>query len=135
MNSRQQGDLGELSALEWLGHHGAAVYVPVGHSPDVDLVAWWEGRFVGVQVKTTTHFRHGRWTPMIATRGGNRSWTGTAKYFSAERCDYLFVLVGDGRRWFIPSNRVAGSAGLLLGGPKYAEFEIERGRPILSAAA
>ena len=48
----------------------------------------------------------------------------------ASRCDFLFVLVGDGRRWFIPSDRVGGGNAILLGGPKYAEFEIERGRPI-----
>jgi Holliday junction resolvase-like predicted endonuclease len=135
MNTRQQGDLGELSALEWLGHRGAAVYVPVGHSPDVDLVAWWEGRFVGVQVKTTTCFRNERWCPMVATRGGNQSWNRVAKHFDASRCDYLFVLVGDGRRWFIPSDRVDATTGLALGGPKYAAFEVESGRPILAAVA
>jgi hypothetical protein len=54
------------------------------------------------------------------------------KRFSTERCDWLFVLVGDGRRWFIPADKVAGGAGVLLGGPKYAEFEVEPGRPIPS---
>jgi hypothetical protein len=37
LSTRQQGDLGELSAMEWLGSHGFAVYYPIGHSPDCDL--------------------------------------------------------------------------------------------------
>ena len=67
---------------------------------------------------------------MLCTRGGNQSWSGTTKYFDAGRCDYLFVHTGDGRRWFMPSNVVEGRSGISLGGPKYAEYEIERGAPL-----
>jgi hypothetical protein len=51
-NPRRQGDIGELSAMEWLASVGAALYLPFGHSPDVDIVAELEGRLVRVQVKT-----------------------------------------------------------------------------------
>jgi hypothetical protein len=40
------------------------------------------------------------------------------------------VLVGDGRRWLIPSTIVEGGSGVHLGGPKYAEYEIEPGQPL-----
>jgi hypothetical protein len=46
----------------------------------------------------------------------------------------LFVLVADGRRWFIPATDVAGRSGILLGGPKYAAFEVEPGRPFEAAS-
>ncbi len=129
MNTRQQGDQGEASAIEWLVSRGAPVYIPFGHSPDIDLVAWWEGRLIGVQVKTTARrMPKGRWQPMLCTKGGNQSWGGVAKLFDAARCDYLFVLVGDGRRWFMPSSAVEARTAIVLGGPKYAEFEVERGR-------
>lgn len=52
------------------------------------------------------------------------------KRFVATQCDCLFVCAGDGRRWWIPSNRVEGGTGILLGGPKYAKFEVEPGRPL-----
>ena len=130
MDPRRQGDFGERSALNWLIDQGASVYLPFGHSPDLDLVAFYRGRLVGVQVKSTTGFRNGRWVAALATRGGNRRWSGVAKYFSSERCDFLFVHAGDGRRWFIPAERVEARAGLILGGPKYAEFEVARGEPI-----
>ena len=42
----------------------------------------------------------------------------------------LFVHVGDGRRWFIPAAAVEGRTAVNLGGPKYAEFEVEPGRPL-----
>lgn len=136
MKPRAQGDLGEASAIEWLASKGAAVYTPLFHSPDVDLVAWWEGRFVGVQVKTSTHRAPtGHYGVAICTRGGNQSWNKIVKRFDASRCDYLFVLVGDGRRWFIPADAVEAKTQLTLGGSKYAEFEVEKGRPILSSAA
>jgi AbrB family looped-hinge helix DNA binding protein len=130
LKPREQGDLGELSAMEWLVSQGAHIYLPVGHSPDVDLIADLGDRLLRVEVKTSTHKRRGRWGVVISTRGGNQSWTGLVKYFDPDRCDYLFVHVGDGRRWFIPTRRLESRSGLNLGGRKYSEFEIEPGRPL-----
>jgi PD-(D/E)XK nuclease superfamily protein len=129
MHSREQGDLGELSALEWLVSAGAHVYIPFGHSPDCDLVADMDGRLVRVQVKTSRFFVKARWKVQLSTRGGNRSWTGVVKRFSPERADYLFVHVADGRRWFIPSHEIEGETSICVGGPKYAGFEVEPGHP------
>src|SRR5437016_2224633 len=43
LNPRLQGDLGERSAMLWFWARGA-VFVPLGHSPDYDLIAdWGEG--------------------------------------------------------------------------------------------
>ena len=133
LKPREQGDLGELSAMEWLATQGAHVYVPVGHSPDVDLIADFGDRLLRVEVKTSVSQRRpGRWSVLISTRGGNQSWTGVVKYFDPARCDYLFVHVGDGRRWFIPTTTLECRADLTLGGRKYSEFEIEPGRRLAS---
>jgi PD-(D/E)XK endonuclease len=134
-NPRRQGDLGELSAIEWLVSRGHPVWLPLGHSPDADLITRLDGRLTAVQVKTATVLRNGRFEVTLATRGGNRSWSGLVKLFSAERCDWLFVLVGDGRRWFIPAAKVGGGSGIRLGGPKYAEYEVDRGRPLPATIA
>jgi PD-(D/E)XK endonuclease len=131
MNPREQGDFGEWSAAHWLAWQGAAVYIPFGHSPDVDLVADLDGRLARVQVKTSTcRSKRERWAVTLCTRGGNQSWNGLVKRLDASRCDYLFVHVGDGRRWFIPTAALECHSGLTLGGPKYAEFEVEPGAPI-----
>jgi hypothetical protein len=113
--------------MEWFGTHGYAVYLPVGHSPDSDLIAEHEGSLFRVRVKTTRRYFNRRWNVMLCTRGGNQSWNGLVKRFSPTRCDCLFVLVADGRRWFIPADAIAASTCVLLGGPKYAQFEVESG--------
>jgi PD-(D/E)XK endonuclease len=132
VNRRVQGDIGELSAMEWLASHGATVWMPSNHSPHVDLMAEWDDKLIRVQCKTST-FRgvtksgEDRWQIAIATSGGNRSWTGLTKKFDPTKVDYLFVLAGDGRRWFIPAAFVEAARSLALGGTKYSEFEVERG--------
>jgi PD-(D/E)XK endonuclease len=135
INRRQQGDLGEASAIEWLTRIGATVLIPLGHSPDYDLVAEVEGRLLRVQVKTSTYIEatrngHKRFQVTLSTNGGNQSWTGVTRRFGQTRCDLLFVLAGDGRRWLIPTAQIEGETGINLGGPKYSAFEIEPGGPI-----
>lgn len=65
VNRRVQGDIGELSAMEWLASRGATVWTPSNHSPHVDLMAEWDDKLIRVQVKTSTY----RWQPKS---GGNR---------------------------------------------------------------
>lgn len=137
IHRRQQGDLGEASAIEWLTRHGVTVSVPLGHSPDYDLIAEVGGRVLRVQVKTSTYRRstperNERCHVSICTNGGNQSWSGVAKRFEPSKADALFVLAGDGRRWFIPAAAVEATNSLDLGGRKYSEFEIDPDTPILS---
>jgi PD-(D/E)XK endonuclease len=129
-NPRRQGDIGELSAINWLAGAGAVVSVPMFHSPDYDLVADFGDRPLRVQVKTSISWHKERFIVALCTRGGNRSWNGVVKRLDATRCDHLFVHVGDGRRWFIPAAALGGGSGIVLGGPKYAEYEVEPGEPL-----
>lgn len=135
ISRRVQGDLGEFSAMEWLARKGALVWAPLGHSPDVDLIAEIEDRLLRLQVKTSTQREQTskgdrRWRVMIATNGGNQSWNGATKTFDPARVDFLFALVGDGRRWMIPTHAIEPQRQIALGGPKYSEFEIEPTLPI-----
>jgi hypothetical protein len=131
---REQGDYGERAALHWLVGQGAHVSIPFGHSPDYDLIADLGGRLSRVQVKTSACRYKRRWAVTVCTRGGNRSWSGVVKTLDTSRIDHLFVLVADGRQWFIPAEHVEGSSAIHLGGPKYGHFEVERGDPIPGAA-
>ena len=123
-NPRRQGDIGEAVAIAWLARSGFGVWVPLGHSPDVDLIAQRDDRLFRIQVKTSTAFRNGRYEVSLATKGGNQSWSGCVKTIDPRRCDYLFVLVADGRQWLIPATVIEAQKMLLLGGPKYADFEV-----------
>lgn len=132
---RRQGELGELSAIEWLSWAGAVVFLPLGHSPDVDLIADFGRGPIRIEVKTGT-YRHGKcWRVPIRTSGGNQSWNRVVKKFDHERCDFLFVHVGDGRRWFVPTAAMDCAQSISLGGGKYSEYEIEPGRPLTEAVA
>jgi hypothetical protein len=61
---------------------------------------------------------------------GNQSWKGVAKNFCPTQRDYLFVRVGDGRRWFRPSAAAEGAAKINRRKPKYADYEVEPGHPL-----
>ena len=119
-----------MSAAYWLVQQGASIYLPWGHSPHYDLVAELDGELIRVEVKTCTRRTRNRWGVQVCTYGGNQSWNGVVKLFDANRCDRVFVHVGDGRRWFIPATALEGTWAIALGGPKYSEFEVARGDPI-----
>ena len=125
---RTQGDLGEAAAIQWLTSVGAVVAFPLFHSPDYDLLADLGGRINRVQVKTSSHLvsRAGHYAVQLATSGGNQSWTGLVKKFDPSRFEFLFVLVSDGRCWFIPSEEIEGRRAIHIGGIKYAEFEVRQ---------
>jgi hypothetical protein len=98
--------------------------------PDCDLIAAFGQRFDRVQVKTSVCWVRNRFLVALSTRGGNRSWNRTIKYMGPDRCDRVFVHVGDGRRWYIPTDALGGCSSICLGGPKYAEYEISTGAPL-----
>lgn len=129
---RGQGNAGEYSAIQWLGSIGAIVGKPLVEHSDYDLFADLGEGAVRVQVKTSTNWVRGRFVLALCTRGGNQSWNGIVKRMDATRCDYVFAHVGDGRRWFIPASAIEGTTAIVLGGPKYAEYEVEGGEPLLS---
>lgn len=135
VNRSQQGDIGEVSAIEWLATRGATVLIPFGYSPHFDLVAELDGQLVRIQVKTScqenrTPDGHERFSVALATCGGNQSWTGIAKRIDPSRVDFLFAHTAHGRRWLIPTSALEAANAISLGGPKYAEYEIESGLSI-----
>ena len=125
-----QGNQGEVLAVTWLMSQGYDVALPIGSCSNYDVIAVIENRPVLVQVKTTRQRIGERCGVTVCTRGGNQSWNRIVKRFGPERCDFLYVHAADGRRWFIPSDRVDGETAIIVGGPKYADFELEPGAPL-----
>ena len=54
----------------------------------------------------------------------------TGQTLRPRKLRFLFAVVGDGRRWCIPSDALVGKTSIALGGPRYAEFEVEPARPL-----
>ena len=112
--------------MRWLTSVGAEVWVPLGHSRDIDVIAVLEQRLLRIQVKSSSYRRaNGHYAVNVCTNGGNQSWTGLVRLFDHARCDFLFAWLTDGRKWFIPSTAVDAKREIHLGGSKYSEFEIE----------
>lgn len=110
LKPRKQGDLGEVSAMEWLASTGAKLFIPLFHSPDVDLVADLGGHLHRIEVKTCTHMRGDR--EVLRSRASETAADGSS----------------------LPPPLDCKS-GLTLGGPKYSQFEIDRGRPLKEPVA
>jgi hypothetical protein len=111
------------------------VFIPVAHTPQhYDFLADFGAGVLRVQVKTSTCWRKARWEVTLCTRGGNQSWNGQVKVLDPTQCDVVFVHVADGRRWYIPAAMLGGGSGIRLGGPKYSEFEVDPGKPLLTRA-
>jgi hypothetical protein len=137
INRRQQGDLGEASAIEWFTRAGAVVSAPLGHSPDYDLIVDLGPGPLRVQAKTSTQIKitphgHERYPVALATNGGNQSWNHETKLFEASRSDLVFIIVASGQRWLIPSHEIDAERQIQLGGPRYSEYEIEASEEIES---
>ena len=109
------------------GERAHPVIVRFGHSPDYDVIAAFAEHLVRVEAKTSTVLARnntGGYDVQLATAGGNQSWNRVVKRFERERCDFVFVLVSDGRRWFIPSQAISAETSIVVGGAKYSEFEV-----------
>ena len=108
----------------WFWAQGAAVFVPLGHFPDYDLVADWGEGAMRVQVKTSPVVVKNRWRLAVCTMGGNQSWNGLVKRLDPSRYDYHFAL-GATVAGGCPSGEVRGGRCIYLGGPTYANLELD----------
>ena len=133
---RGQGERGEQLAAPWFESHGVTVFVPFLHNPrDFDFIVEWGDGVHRIQVKTSTQFRKGRWDVAVCTTRRQPQLERTRQRLDPTRYEYLFVVVGDGRQWLIPLAEVTAELGSGSGGPKYGEYEIEPGQPLLQNAA
>ena len=126
-NTKKQGDVGVGMAIGWCVSMGWTVSVPLTDSQEYDLVAEINGILQKIQVKTTRYkTKYGFYNINISVKGGNRTSIGTIKHFDNSKVDFLFVIVGDGRMYFIPSKEVL-ATGCLTIGRKYDKCEVKFG--------
>lgn len=123
-NPRLQGLIGLGAAIDWFTRNGYFVAIPLNDSQPWDLIVEDAGGVVSrVQVKTTTHRnRHGRFVVMLATTGGNQSFS-TRKLFDADKSELLFALTDDGDAYLMPCREVEVKSSLSLG-RKYERFKV-----------
>lgn len=124
-NSKKQGDVGLGAAIAHLTQMGYTVCIPLTDSQDYDLVVEIDGKLLRVQVKTSTNkITSGAYAVGLRVLGGNQSWSGVSKLFDPTKVDALFILLDNGKRYFIPSDKIVGTSTISVGGTKYHEYEV-----------
>ncbi len=119
-NSRKQGDVGLGAAIGWFTEQGYTTCVPLTDSQKYDLVVEIDEDLKKIQVKTCSYKRGSSYELMLKTCGGNKS--GSKMYlFDNKLIDYLFILVEDGTRYFIPAQDIKATHGMVLGN-KYSKY-------------
>ena len=114
-NPRLQGLIGLGAAIDWFTRNGYFVAIPLNDSQPWDLIVEDAAGVVSrVQVKTTTcRNRRGRLVVMLATIGGNQSFS-TRKPFDAARSELLFVLTDDADIYVIPCPEIDAVSSITL---------------------
>lgn len=121
-NPRLQGLIGLGAAIDWFTRNDYFVAIPLNDSQPWDLVVEdMAGAVSRVQVKTTTYRNpKGRYVAMLATTGGNQSFS-TRKPFDRSKSELLFILTDGGMIYLIPCEAVDSVASLTLG-TKYDRY-------------
>ena len=121
-NSKSQGNVGVGAAIAYATRMGYCVSIPLNDSQDYDLIFEIDDQLVKIQVKTSRYTEpSGSYTVQLRRTGGNQSYH-TAKPFDASKVDYLFVLVGNGDTYFIPTHQID-TVNAITVGNKYQEYK------------
>lgn len=106
-NTLLQGNIGLGEAISHFTLKGCIVSIPLNDIQDYDLVVdFGDCVLKKVQVKTTRFKEGGTYKVELKTAG---------KSFRHNQSDFLFVLDGSGKRYFIPKERVGGHNAINLG--------------------
>jgi hypothetical protein len=116
MTLKDQGNLGEATAILYYAQRGHRVSKPLFENCPYDLIVDDGNSLKRVQVKTSRCKREGgRYIVNLRVFGGNRSGTGKVKKLSAADVDVIFVLLEDGRTFEIDAKSVDGQGRVSVG--------------------
>jgi hypothetical protein len=116
MTLKDQGNLGEATAILYYAQRGYRVSKPLFENCPYDLIVDDGASLKRVQVKTSRCTKpNGRYQVNLRTLGGNRSGSGKVKKLSASNVDVIFVLIEDGRTFEIDAKTVDGQGVVVVG--------------------
>lgn len=121
INSKKQGDIGMCYAIAFYSKKGWTVSIPVTDSQDYDLVVDDGDKLLKVQVKTTrsrdAKKKSSPYIVYLRTTGGNKSGQ-TAKKFTNNKSDIVFILTDSGELYSIPRVNITSKSFISLGKDK-----------------
>ena len=126
-NSKKQGDIGLVLAIAWFEMNDYPVSIPLTDSQDYDLIIDMSGSLKKVQVRTTyNQQKSGSYEVNLRVLGGNRSGTGQVKRFIDTDVDYLFVVVENGAKYFIPKSTITNKRAInVCNDGEYEQYRVD----------
>lgn len=126
-NSKKQGDIGLVLAIAWFEINDYPVSIPLTDSQDYDLVIDMSGALKKVQVRTTYNQQEsGSYKVNLRVMGGNRSGTGKIKRFIDTDVDYLFIVVENGAKYFIPKSNITNKRAInVCNDREYEQYRVD----------
>jgi hypothetical protein len=123
-NSKQQGNVGIGQAIAYFTKMGYTVCIPLTDSQNYDLIVE-NGTIQKVQVKTSNYVvKSGGYEVALGTCGGNQSFN-TVKKFDPSQVDLLFITLGNGQSYCIPTSILPKKDRRTITiGKKYSEYKI-----------
>jgi hypothetical protein len=121
MNSKQKGSLAVSQCIAKMYEFGYEVLLPVGDRRPYDLVVDTEEGLSKVQCKFAGFGRDGKYRAYLRITGGNQSFH-TAKKYTDDAFDLLYVYTEDGRHFLFDWKDVTCRNTLNVDSPKYRQF-------------
>lgn len=116
-DNKTRGNIGVGAAIAFASSKGWSVSVPLTDTQRYDVVFDIDGKLCRVQVKTTvSKSKEGSWVVQLKNTSIRKTSPTKIKLFNAADVEYLFILTGEGDRFFIPSSEVIAKNGLTISG-------------------
>lgn len=112
-------------AIAYFLSHDYEVYLPIGDKRDADLIIEKDNMLARVQVKYAgLYASNNRHQVALRVMGGNQSFH-TAKRYSADAFDYLFVCTAKGDTYLLPwEGEIITKAVISIESVKYDGFKV-----------
>lgn len=125
-NTKQQGNIGLGSAIQYFTQNLYLVSLPLNDSQDYDLIVEdRDGTLKKVQVKTSTQkSKYGTYAVNLRVLGGNSKQNYVHKKANEVIYDWLFILCENGDRYLIPKENIQNVKSTITVGKLYQEFKL-----------
>lgn len=125
-NTKQQGNIGLGTAIQYFTQNLYNVSLPLNDSQDYDLIVEdKDGTLKKVQVKTSTQkSKYETYTINLRVLGGNSKQNYVHKKANEVIYDWLFILCDNGDRYLIPKENIKNVKSTITVGKLYQEFKL-----------
>ena len=125
-NTKQQGNIGLGSAIQYFTENFYTVSLPLNDSQDYDLIIEdRDGTLKKVQVKTSAQkTSHDTYQVNLRVSGGNAKQNYIRKQGNEIIYDLLFILCDNGDRYLIPKEIIKNLVNCITVGKLYTEYKL-----------